>query len=191
MSRFLGHQTRDTRIVKTDDRASLSNADSSLYVRSDGVVYDTDADIHYYSADAVTIASENYRAAGIHMVGPNEIADVGGTKTLYRVIANGHCDSSSVDISVGFGRGPSTITLAAAGDLPGKRYYLAGAGQSFQCDDLIGVDPWPTSDEDLGIVFFVYLHNTSSASVDTHAEFNLSVARLVGGRPMMHDQRLQ
>ena len=188
--RFLGHQSRDARVIHTDDRANISNDNTSIHVRSDGVVYDTDANLHYYSPDSFAMASDNYRASGIHMVGPNDIADQGGTRTLYRVMANGHAHNDHIDISFGFARSPASITLAAAGNLVTKRVYLAG-GSSLQYDDIIAVDPFPAADAAKAICFFVYLHNTSTAGQSTHTEFSFSVARLVGARPMMHDQRIQ
>ena len=191
MSRFLGHQSRDTRVIAPSDRQSLSNSTSSIYARTDGVVYDTDAHIHYYTSDAFSLASDMYKTAGIHMTGPNEIADEGGTRTLYRVIANGNSHNDSISISVGFGRSPATLSSTAAGNLVGKRTFLDGGLAELHYDDLIAVDPFPSADADKSILFYVYFHNVTSGGHATHCEFNLSVARLVGARPMMHDQRIQ
>ena len=58
-------------------------------------------------------------------------------------------------------------------------------------DDLIAVDPFPPADAAKSILFYIYFHNVTSGGHATHAEFSMSVARLVGPRPMMHDQRIQ
>ena len=189
--RFLGHQSRDTRIIATRDRSGISTANTSLFIKSDAVVYDQDVDIHHYTPSLITFASDQYRGAGVHMVGPNDIADEGGTRTLYRVIANGYVSSSDISISLGFGRSPASLVSTDAGNLVGKPVYLSGNKEWLQHDDLVGVDPFPTADEDKSIFFYIYLHNHHSAGASTFASFSLSVARLVGPRPMMHDQRLQ
>ena len=190
--RFLGYQARDARIVETNSGTTLGSTDQSAPVpRSDGVVYHQDANFSMFTSGNVTIAAGKYRARGIHMLGPNEIADQGGTRTCYRVIANAHCFSDKFHVTVGFGRSPTDPDDTAAGQELTGRVYLAGGKNFLVCDDLIAVDPFPTADEAKAICFYIAFQNPSSASAGSQFECNLSVARLIGPRPMMHDQRIQ
>ena len=189
--RFFGHQNRDVRVVHTSDRDNRSAGNTTIKPRSDGVVYHHDAFIHFNSSTDFSNSSKKFYSSGVHLLGPNEIADEGGTRTLYRVIANGFTSSNAITISVGFARSPDTPTDGVAGDAVTKHTYLCGGFNDLYYDDLVAVDPWPTADEAKAICFYVYTYNTSSSTVTGQAAWNLAVARLVGPRPMMHDQRIQ
>ena len=152
---------------------------------------DTEVNIHTRRTTDFALASRSFTAAGVHMTGPNDIADQGGTRTLYRIIANGYCESDNWYIALGFARSPTSPSDATDGNSPSKEAYLAGGTQHLQFDDIIAVDPFPDADAAKAICFYIYFHNHSSASHSTRFSFNLSVARLVGARPMMHDQRIQ
>ena len=189
--RFLGHQSRDARVIATSDNTPISNGTTTVYPRSDGVVYHQDAHIHAFETTAVSLGATSFRSAGLHMLGPNAIAKQGGTRTLYRVIADGHVEEADARIAVGFGRSPTTPGTAALGQPITKRVYLSGGSNNLQYDDLLAVDPFPDADKALAICFFIYLFNAGAATVSSVYEFNMSVARLIGPRPMMHDQRIQ
>ena len=192
MSRFLGHQSRDARILETVDTLGFGDDGTTFKVRSDGVVHHQDANVHNAVAGiGTTVVSNGYAAIGVHMIGPNAIADQGGTRTLYRVMANGFAHSTSFSVGCGFGRSPTTPSDEAAGEEITKKVFLAGGVQNLSYDDLIGVDPFPDADKALAICFFVFVKNNGSSSARVKTEVNLSVARLVGPRPMMHDQRIQ
>ena len=186
MSRFLGHQSRDVRIVDLVDGLADATSASTIKPRTDGIVHQVYAQQH--GDHETSIASSHYRAAGVHLVGPNEL---GADRTLYRVVCSATETMSSGKIYLGAAIANATPGDTAAGQAVTKQTFLAFGLDVLLYDDLIAVAPFADADKDKAIVFFVAFHNYGSASATSLRSYSLNVRRLVEPAPAMFDQRIQ